>query len=46
MHEALRRHAWACLLLMSAARIRPARLRYMDSLLGRLHDAGFDVDTT
>lgn len=46
VHEALRRHPWACRLLMSAARIRPARLRYMDSLLERLHDAGFDADLT
>ena len=46
VHEALRRHPWACRLLMTPARIRPARLRYMDSLLGCLHDAGFDDDVT
>lgn len=46
VHEALRRHPWACRLLMTPARIRPARLRYMDSLLGCLHDAGFDPDVT
>src|SRR5438477_9002960 len=33
VHDALRRHPWACSLLMSAGHIRPARLRYMDSLL-------------
>jgi AcrR family transcriptional regulator len=43
---ALRRHPWATALLMSPARIRPARLRYMDSLLGRLREAGFSADTT
>src|SRR5512135_1368374 len=45
VHEALRRHPWACALLMSA-RVRPARLRYMDSLLGRLREAGFSAETT
>jgi len=43
-HGALRRHPWACTLLM--ARFRPARLRYMDALLGRLREAGFSADTT
>ena len=46
VHEALRRHPWACNLLMTPARIRPARLRYMDSLLGRLREAGFSAETT
>ncbi len=46
VHDALRRHTWAPPLLMSAAHIRPARLRYMDLLLGRLRAAGFDADTT
>ncbi len=46
VHRALERHAWACTLLMSADRVRPARLRYMDSLLGRLREAGFSADTT
>src|SRR3982751_4238163 len=40
IHAALRRHAWSAGLLMSG-RVRPARLRYMDSLLGRLREAGF-----
>ena len=30
----------------SAGRVRPTRLRYMDSLLGRLREAGFSADTT
>jgi len=38
-HEVLRRHPWACSLIMS--RFRPARLRYMDWLLARLRGAGF-----
>jgi AcrR family transcriptional regulator len=46
VHQALRRHPWACNLMMAPARIRPARLQYMDSLLGRLREAGFSADTT
>jgi AcrR family transcriptional regulator len=38
-HEVLRRHPWAPSLIMT--RFRPARLRYMDWLLGRLRGAGF-----
>src|SRR5215218_11360206 len=44
VHEALRRHPWSCTLLLSPGRIRPARLRYMDSLLGRLREAGFSAE--
>src|SRR6266581_8604688 len=46
VHEALRRHSWSCTLLMAPERVRPARLRYMDLLLGRLREAGFSADTT
>src|SRR3954453_16168890 len=46
VHDALRRHTWAAPLLMSAAHVRPSRLRYMDSLLGRLRAAGFGPETT
>src|SRR2546423_5937392 len=46
IHEALRRHPWSCTLLMSPGRIRPARLRYMDLLLGRLREAGFSAEAT
>ena len=46
VHEALRRHPWSCTLLLSPGRIRPARLRYMDLLLGRLREAGFSAETT
>jgi Tetracyclin repressor-like, C-terminal domain len=46
VHAALRRHPWAPALLMAPGRIRPARLRYMDSLLGRLREGGFSADMT
>jgi AcrR family transcriptional regulator len=46
VHDALRRHRWAAQLLMTGSHIRPARLRYMERLLGRLHEAGFDAETT
>jgi AcrR family transcriptional regulator len=46
VHEALRRHPWACAPLMAPSRIGPARLRYMDALLGRLREAGFSAETT
>src|SRR6266516_5116852 len=46
VHASLRRHPWACTTLMAPGRIRPARLRYMDSLLGRLREAGFSAETT
>jgi AcrR family transcriptional regulator len=46
VHQALRRHPWSCTLLMEPGRIRPARLRYMDLLLGRLREAGFSSATT
>ena len=46
VHDALRRHGWAAQLLMTGVHIRPARLRYMERLLGTLRDAGFDADTT
>ena len=46
VHGALRRHPWAPAVVMAPGRLRPARLRYMDSLLGRLRDAGFSAETT
>jgi AcrR family transcriptional regulator len=46
IHQSLTRHPWACPLLLSPGRIRPARLHYMDSLLGRLREAGFSAETT
>ena len=46
VHDALRRHRWAARLLMTGMRPRPARLQYMEWLLGRLREAGFDADST
>jgi AcrR family transcriptional regulator len=46
VHDALRRHPWSAALLMSPGRVRPARLKYMDLLLGRLREAGFGAETT
>src|SRR3954468_8382228 len=46
VHDALRRHVWAGPLVMSPGHVRPARLRYMDALLGRLREAGFSAETT
>ena len=46
VHAALRRHPWAPALLMAPGRMRPVRLRYMDSLLGRLREGGFSAETT
>ena len=45
-HGVLRRHPWACNLLMSAPRVLPGRLRYIDALLGRLGEAGLRADLT
>jgi AcrR family transcriptional regulator len=45
-HEVLERHPWACGLMMSPARVRAGRMRYMDSLLGRLRQAGFSAELT
>jgi AcrR family transcriptional regulator len=40
-HSALTAHPWACHLIMSIPRPLPARLRYMDSILRCLREAGF-----
>ena len=45
-HDVLRRHPWACGLMMSARGIGPPRLRYMEWLLGRLRRAGFSAELT
>lgn len=42
----LRRHPWACNLMMSVAAARPARIRHIDWLLRRLREAGFSAETT
>ncbi len=44
LHEALRRHPWACSLVMAPASgpdALAARLRYIDALLRTLREAGF-----
>src|SRR3954454_24499715 len=46
IHAALRKHPWAANVLMSYGQVRPARLQYMESLLGRLTEAGFSAETT
>src|SRR4051794_22460837 len=46
VHAALRRHPWAAARLMTFAGALQPRLRYMDTLLGRLRGAGFSADTT
>ena len=46
-HEALRRHPWATRLMMSGpAGVSPAHLRYSDTLLRRLREAGFSPKLT
>src|SRR5438552_2516613 len=40
-HAALKHHPWAAALLMAPARVRPARLEFMNALLGALNAAGF-----
>jgi AcrR family transcriptional regulator len=45
-HEVLLRHPWACSLILTMSRISPARLRYMESLLATLREAGFSPDMT
>jgi AcrR family transcriptional regulator len=45
-HEALKRHPWAAGMLLAPGRVRPARIRAMDALLGALRHAGFSPETT
>ncbi len=45
-HGALKRHPWAASMLMSPARIRPARIQYMEALLACLRRSGLSADTT
>jgi AcrR family transcriptional regulator len=45
-HQVLLAHSWACRLLMSPTSPSPARLRWMDSILGRLRGAGFSPEMT
>ncbi|WP_018348863.1 TetR/AcrR family transcriptional regulator [Longispora albida] len=43
-HEVLMRHPWAARLLMSRVNVGPAMLRYVDSTIGTLREAGFGVE--
>jgi AcrR family transcriptional regulator len=45
-HDVLLRHPWACSLMMSPIGDSPARLRWMDSVLRCLREAGFSVELT
>ncbi len=45
-HEAFSRHPWAYSLMMSSAGVSPARLRWMDSVLRTLREAGFSAELT
>src|SRR5215469_3024332 len=45
-HNILAAHPWACPLIMSIPRVLPARLRYMDSVLRCLREAGFSAAAT
>jgi AcrR family transcriptional regulator len=45
-HQVLLKHEWACRLLMSPTGTSPARLRWMNGILGRLRAAGFSPEMT
>lgn len=45
-HDVLVDHPWACSLLMSTTGAGPARLRYMNSVLGALRAGGFSIELT
>jgi len=44
--EILLRHPWAPRLMESRTNVSPAMLRYFDSLIGLLREAGFSIDLT
>jgi len=43
VHEALQRHPWAAAVFESRLSPGPARLRYLDAVIGVLRDAGFSL---
>jgi AcrR family transcriptional regulator len=45
-HAVLRKHPWACNLLMSGPRVSAARLRHIDALLARFAEAGLPDEST
>jgi AcrR family transcriptional regulator len=46
VHAALQRHRWAAGLLLAYGQVRPARLQYMESLLGQLREGGLPAEIT
>jgi len=46
VHAALQRHRWAAGELLAYGRVRPARLQYMESLLGQLREGGLPAEAT
>jgi AcrR family transcriptional regulator len=45
-HDVFERHPWAASLTLSAIGTRPARLRYMNAILGHLRESGFSAEMT
>ena len=45
-HAAFLRHPWAAAYTLDPARLRPARLRYMDAILASLRAGGFSIEMT
>lgn len=45
-HEVLGHHPWAASLVLSGSGVSPARMRYMNSIVGSLREAGFTDDQT
>jgi AcrR family transcriptional regulator len=43
-HEVLLRHPWASMLMVSRVNVGPAMLRYVDSTIGSLREAGFSIE--
>ncbi|HCT77914.1 MAG TPA: TetR family transcriptional regulator [Micromonosporaceae bacterium] len=43
-HEVLLRHPWASMLMVSRVNVGPAMLRYVDSTIGTLRQAGFSIE--
>jgi AcrR family transcriptional regulator len=46
MHRVLASHRWAASLMTASSEVSPARLRFMEAILGTLRRAGFSADMT
>lgn len=46
VHRILMRHRWACNLMLTPSRARPAQIQRMESRLRRLREAGFTAEQT